>query len=481
MKSIYKTLVSLIFLMATTGCDDYLDVNDNPNELVEVPSGDLLLAGTLLANAQIQQGQLARTSMYYTGGLIGLQLVQQTLYNYDYTPGDSDAIWGHLYNGILVQNAEIRRISPDVGVLQGIIDVNEALAVGTAASLFGDIPYSMATPENPGIDSEDPTLDGQADVYAALQTLLDNAIPKLQSGATTSIVNSQDNYFGGNATNWIAAAYTLKARYYLQTKQYDLALANVANGINSSAGTMAYNPVGDVPGNSNILFNFVNSSRAGDMTGDGTFYRDLIDPENANSRNNAKTDETARRAYSFISGDGAQESGIVEDLFNGIDGQAIPMKLVSYEENLLIWAECLIRANNDIQGAVDKLNELRAYLNSGEAFNLMNTDDTLLYEAYVLADFETGGMENSDAIATDRAVLREIIEERYVTGFSTYIPFNDVRRLRSETDVLVPFPLNNSTTTVNPQRFLYAQDEINNNSNLPDPIPDLFTPTPVNQ
>lgn len=481
MKSIYKTLLSVIFLMATSACDDYLDVNDNPNQLVEVPSGDLLLGGTLLANAQIQQGQLARTSMYYTGGLIGLQLVQQTLYNYDYTPGDSDAIWGHLYNGILVQNAEIRRISPDVGLLQGIIDVNEALAVGTAASLFGDIPYSTAIPENPGVDSEDPTLDAQADVYAALQTLLDNAIPKLQNGATTSIVNSQDNYFGGNGTNWIAAAYTLKARYYLQTKQYDLALANVVNGINSSAGTMAYNPVGEVPGNSNILFNFVNSSRAGDMTGDGTFYRDLIDPGTTSSRNNAKTDETARRAYSFISGDGAQESTIEEGLFNGIDGQAIPMKLVSYEENLLIWAECLIRANNDVQGAIDKLNELRAYLNSGAAFNLMNADDTFLYEAYDLVDFETGGMENADGIATDRAVLREIIEERYVTGFSTYMPFNDVRRLRTETDLLVPFPLNNGTTSVNPQRFLYAQDEINNNSNLPDPIPDLFTPTPVNQ
>lgn len=481
MKSIYKTLVTLMFVMATTGCDDYLDVNDNPNQLVVVPSGDLLLGGTLLANAQIQQGQLARTSMYYTGGLIGLQLVQQTLYNYDYTPGDSDAVWGHLYNGILVQNAEIRRISPDIGLLQGIIDVNEALAVGTAASLFGDIPYSTAIPVNPGIDSEDPTLDGQADVYAALQTLLDNAIPKLLNGATTSIVNTQDNYFGGDGTKWAAAAYTLKARYYLQTKQYDLALANVANGINNSAGTMAFNPIGDVPGNSNILFNFVNSSRAGDMTGEGAFYRDLIDPANLNGRNNAKTDETARRAYSFISGDGAQESGITEDLFNGIDGQAVPMKLVSYEENLLIWAECLIRVNNDLQGAIDKLNELRAYLNSGEAFNLMNADDTFLYDAYVLADFETGGMENQDAIATDRAVLREIIEERYVTGFSTYMPFNDVRRLRTETDLIVPFPLNNTTTTVNPQRFLYAQDEINNNGNLPNPIPDLFTPTPVNQ
>ncbi|GAA4268982.1 SusD/RagB family nutrient-binding outer membrane lipoprotein [Hyunsoonleella aestuarii] len=473
MKSIYKIILSLVFLTSSVACDSYLDVNDNPNQLVALPSGDLMLLGTLLANAQIQQGQLARTSMYYTGGLIGLQLVQETLYNYNYTPGDSNAVWGLIYNGVLVQNKEIRRLSPNVGILQGIIDVNEAMAVGTGASLFGDIPYSTAVPDNPGVGSPDPTLDAQADVYAALQTLLDNAIPKLQNGSSTGVTNSQDNYFGGDEDKWIAAAYTLKARYYLQTKQYSQALANVVNGINSSSGTMSYNPIGTVQdGNTNILYNFVNSSRAGDMTGEGTFYRDLLDVGNSNSRNNVKTDETARRNYSFIDGDGEQAGGI--------DDPATPMKLVSYEENLLIWAECLLRVNGDTQGAIDKLNELRAHLRSGNAFN--NLGGGLQYDDYVLVDFQAGGMENMDNITTDRAVLREIIEERYVTGFSTFMPFNDARRLRaSDSDIIVPFPLNTTSATMNPQRFLYAQEEINNNSNLPDPIPDLFTPTPVNQ
>lgn len=474
MKTIYKRLLSVTLLLAIVSCSDYLDVNENPNQLTEVPTGDLLLKGTLLANAQVQQGQLARTSMYYTGGLIGLNLVQQTLYNYDYTPGDSDAVWGHVYNGILVQNKEIRSLSPDVGLLQGIIDVNEALAVGTTTSLFGDIPYSNAIPDNPSLESPDPTLDSQADVYEALQTLLTNAIPKIEDGSTTPGINGADNYFGGNRTAWVQSAYTLKARYFMQTKQYGEALVQVVNGINNASNTMSYNPIGTVDGNSNILYNFVNSSRAGDMTGDNTFYRDLLDPANANSRNNTKTNETARRIYSYIDGDGEQSGGI--------DDSTTPMKLVSYEENLLIWAECILRVNNDNQGAIDKLNELRTFLRSGNAFNNVGGSDPLMYDDYQLSDFEAGGMENMDNIAVDRAILREIIEERYVTGFSTYMPFNDARRLKSsDSDVIVPFPVNNNTTTINPQRLLYPQDEIDSNSNFPDPIPDLFTATPINQ
>jgi len=473
MKTIYRILLSFVFLFSATACDDYLDVNENPNQLTEVPTGTLLLKGTLLANAQVQQGHLSRVSMYYTGGLIGLNLVQQTIYNYDYTPGDTNGTWGHIYNGILVQNKEIRRLSPDAGLLNGIVDVNEALAMGTAASLFGDIPYSTAIPDDPSINSPDPTFDAQSDVYNAIQTLLSNAIPKLEDGSSSPGLSGVDNYFGASRSKWAAAANTLKARYYLQTKQYVEALNYVVDGINSASGTMSYNPIGEVDGNSNILHNFVNSSRAGDMTGEDAFYRELINPSNANGRNNAKTDETARRQYTYIDGDGEQTGGI--------DDAATPMKLISYEENLLIWAECLLRGGNT-QDAIDKLNELRAYLNSGNAFSIINDTDTYKYEAYEMADFENGGIENTDGIAVDRAVLREIIEERYVTGFSTFMPFNDARRLKaSDSDVIVPFPLNNGTTTVNPQRLLYPQDEINGNENIPSPIPDLFTPTPVNQ
>ncbi|MCB0495405.1 MAG: SusD/RagB family nutrient-binding outer membrane lipoprotein [Cyclobacteriaceae bacterium] len=467
---VLRYIVIMTLLASFSSCEKWLNVNDNPNNLVSIPSGELLLKGTLLANAQINKGHALRSTMYYTGGLVGLRLVQQTIYIYDYSPGDSDPNWSHLYNGILIQNRDMRELSPNADGLMGVIDVNEALAVGTAASIWGDIPYSTAAPADAGLGVF-PTYDSQADIFNSVQTLLDRGITTLSSASTS--VGSADIYFNGDLDAWIESAHTLKARFYLLTKNYSSALSEVANGISSPSNTMAFHPIGTVittPGNANTFYILENGSRSGDMTAAGSFFYDDL----MLNRNNAKTDETARRNFLYINGDGASD--------NGIDAADADMPLVSYEENLLIWAECILRVNNDNQGAIDKLNELRGYLRSGNAFNVVNGGDTYQYDDYVLADFQPGGMENADNIAVDRAILREIIEERYVSGYTTYMPFDDMRRLRkSDSDVMVPIPFNTPSNTKPVERLLYPNAEIQNNPNTPNPIPDIFTPTPINQ
>ena len=91
-------------------------------------------------------------------------------------------------------------------------------------------------------------------------------------------------------------------------------------------------------------------------------------------------------------------------------------------------------------------------------------------------------MENSDGVSSETALLREIIEERYVSGFGTYMPFNDHRRLRGdgETNLIPPFPLNTTAATAHVERILYAQDELTSNSSM-DGDPGLYAKTEVNQ
>jgi starch-binding outer membrane protein, SusD/RagB family len=83
------------------------------------------------------------------------------------------------------------------------------------------------------------------------------------------------------------------------------------------------------------------------------------------------------------------------------------------------------------------------------------------------------------SLTPDQALLREILEERYVSFFGQIEGFNDVRRTQKETGVRVPVMPNTGSSF--PQRFLYPQSELDRNTSTPSPIPGIFTPTPVNQ
>lgn len=84
-------------------------------------------------------------------------------------------------------------------------------------------------------------------------------------------------------------------------------------------------------------------------------------------------------------------------------------------------------------------------------------------------------MENF-GLSKNTALLREIVEERYVTFIGQLEQFSDVRRTKNEIGLV---PVTGSSL---PQRFFYPQSEINTNANTPKLIPaDLFKPTEVNQ
>ena len=106
--------------------------------------------------------------------------------------------------------------------------------MGTATSLWGDIPFTQAAQIE---DFDAPLFDNQMDIYASLQLLLDDGIADLESGIGVP-TSGTDIYYDSDPASWTAAAYTLKARLYLDTKQYDLALQAAENGISSFDGSM---------------------------------------------------------------------------------------------------------------------------------------------------------------------------------------------------------------------------------------------------
>ena len=404
----------------------------------------------------------------FSGQLIGYTSLYSNIYGYSLSTVESNDEWRGCYTGVLTNVRHIREAAPDDKLLVGMSKVLEAHAVGTLAILMGDVPYLEVVSE-----TADPVFDSQLEVLAELTLLLDRAISDL--GSASSRTEDYDIYYNGDKDKWLAAAYTLKARYALIQSNYSAALTAANMGISSSAGDMNYIPRGDAAvsqGDKNLFNAILSGSRTGDLGNNGSYLLELLNDTTSAYRGNAKTNETARHNYYKIdetSGEG--NLGVIE--------RFEPMPMVTYFENQLIKAEAAARTGGDGLG---HLNDYRAWLAGGGRLNAeFNSDTTIQYDAYVSADFASGGMENSDGVSAETALLREIIEERYVSGFGTYMPFNDHRRLRgdSETDLIVPFPLNTTAASAHVERIPYAQDELTSNSNMTED-PGLYAKTKVN-
>ena len=222
----YIKPIFLLVILALSSCTGLVDdINENPNDItISEIDADLFLTGAQLANAVAQGGHLNRISGMYTGQLVGISSLYSNIYGFDLSTAESVSTWSRIYIGAIPNLRHIRTVAPDDALLVGIAKVIEAHAIGTAASLFGDVPYS----EINNSDIPDPKFDGQVSVFNAAINLLDDAIADLAGTSGRSL--SADIYFGGDAEKWLGAAYTLKSRYLLQLRDYAGAYDNALKG-----------------------------------------------------------------------------------------------------------------------------------------------------------------------------------------------------------------------------------------------------------
>ncbi|MBO0343472.1 SusD/RagB family nutrient-binding outer membrane lipoprotein [Flagellimonas profundi] len=471
-----KRYISIVIIcMLLFSCSNLVDdLNNDPNNLTKSGYGTVL-TGAEVGNLLFQSGESARRAAIFAGQYKGIDRQHEGFYQYSVTTSDFDALWNdafvNAFRNALI--AEETALNDEIGpIAQGIALVLQAHSMGSITALYGDIPFDEAG----NVAIADPAFEGQLSVYGKIQNTLDTAISLLNQGTGRPSAGS-DIYFDGDANAWVETAYTLKARFYMHTKNYQDAWNAALNGISSLENSM-YGPHGTAMENSNLNYQFfaVEVRQADVVVSD--FMASLVNPETSNPipsnyRGNAKTDETGRYNFLFTT----NSTGIQPNTTTGFAAQDAPAPLVTYEENLLILAEAGLRSNGFDEG-LSRLNDYRSFMDNGGY--LRNVDPSqVTYEPYVAADFESGGMENTNGISTENALLREILEERYVTFFGLLESFNDTRRTERETTVRVPIVPNAGNDL--PQRFLYPQSEIDRNSNVPSPIPNFFEETPVNQ
>lgn len=429
----WSALGAVAVMAALTACEDYLsgpDLTTDPNRPTEASVDQLFHAVQVRMFTQ-HEGHLARVTGMWMQQFAGTGQQYIALDAYDITEADFSPQFSAFYTGGgLVDLRQVQEQAEEQGdrIFAGMAKVIEAYNMGTAASIWGAIPYSQAVnPENPT-----PELDSQSEVYAAVQVLLDEAIADLASGEGRE-PGPADLMYGGDTEAWIEVANTLSARFHLHwagvdPTRYQQAYDAAQEGISSPENNFVAQH-SSTAGEENIWFQFHVRERDAYMRG-GEFLINLLQ-----ERDDPRLEEYFATGANGEFVGAAPASGFTDASRLSAEraDPGFDQPLVTWAENQLIMAEAAANGAGGGEGeALELLNEVRA---------------------------EAG----LDAVsASGDELLEEILTEKYIATFQTLEPWNDYKR--------TCFPeIEPIAGEGVPGRLLYGEAERNVNPNIPAP------------
>lgn len=431
----------LLLLTLSFSCQKYSEgFNVDPNNFTDAP-GELIIGQANLAWVLATEGETSRLSGVFTDQFTGFSNQFINFNSYDMKSADFNGIWTNNYTGGISQTRIVQEKALASGnkTLLGVSQLVEAVLTAELAALFGDVPYSQSAQP---VDFPSPVYDSQKSVFDAAQKLLDEAISNVGNSRVSDFYGSP--VFVANQANWSEIAHTLKARYFLITKEYAKARDEAKLGIRSKdRSLMAFHS--KIAGQGNLYYQFGIEQRGGYLTATRSYLRKMINFSENTVERLIFTPGEQQRFASYFQGN---ELNYGE---TGHFAQDAPFPIVDWYENQFILAETEARLNNED--------------NARTAINAVRADLARVYSG----EFPVVSVGGAN-------LIRVILEEKYITMVGSPQVFHDVRRTKN----LLGIPLKNSLASKLPQRFLYPEVEISSNKNFPGVV-GIYEETEVNK
>ena len=422
---------TLLLVLTLGACDFISPVETNPNA-VPTATVDQLFTGVQVNTFFFAEGQISRIASIWTQQMAGTDRQFAIIDAYRLNEEDADGEFSTIYTGgglVDLKQGIAQAEGASRRVYAGILKVHEAYMFGMAASMFGAIPYSQAADASVA----SPGLDTQADVYAAVQSRLDEAIADLTSGGGAG-PGAVDLSFGGSAARWTAVAYTLKARLHLHWGEatgagaYTAARTAAQNGIQSADGT--WRAAHSTAATENNLWYQFMRDRSGYISA-GDFLVPLMV---------ADSDPRLPLYFSQASGGGyaprdSELSG------TGFGQNNFDFPIVTCAENSFILAEAEFRVGT-------------------EAAAITAAQDALACQEDQWG-VDLSAQQASIAGLTGAALFNEIMDQKYIAMFLNMETWNDWKRTCR--------PAITQRAGGMPGRLFYGQQERQSNPNIPEP------------
>ncbi|BAX79462.1 SusD/RagB family nutrient-binding outer membrane lipoprotein [Labilibaculum antarcticum] len=200
------------------GCDNYLDINEDPNVLRDIPEAKVVLPAAELNLANQMMGWdfgfgAGFWSEYWTQAYDASQFK----FLCEYEPTDFGTAYNDLTAGVLLDCKRMKTVATENNNT-GVYYAAEALSIFTwqiTTDVWGDIPYFEALKGDEGIVS--PKFDEGSAIYADLLARVDALLAVDISEA--SLPASYDFYFGGDLDQWKLFANSLKLKLMIRLSE----------------------------------------------------------------------------------------------------------------------------------------------------------------------------------------------------------------------------------------------------------------------
>ena len=211
----HRTILSILAALSVAGCDNFLDVNDNPNAPEDaridltlpaqmVVFGHSVLAGspTLWGGEWMQQYSFNRETRSYS-----------EIHRYELSALNVDFPWVTAFADVIREGNNIvaKGTPANDWAYVGIAKFLNAWTFSYVADMWGPIPFKEASdPLNPT-----PKYDDQKTVYEGVHGLLDEAIADMQK-TTTRRPTTNDLLYSGDMAKWVKLARHVQARLHMR-------------------------------------------------------------------------------------------------------------------------------------------------------------------------------------------------------------------------------------------------------------------------
>jgi hypothetical protein len=486
MKNIIKFAILIIAsgLLTLTSCEDWLDVNVDPNNPTKVtPSLILPTAQWYTANViQVDRrlNSLGNMLMYNWSQSDGFSWYTDE-FKYNVTSSFYQGIFNNTYSTALKQYQILYNLGEGYEYYKAISMIMKAYHYQLLVDCYGDIPYSEALGRS--IEAT-PKYDDAQTIYNDLIVQLTSAIALIKGADADKQVEApgaDDAMFKGNMMKWVQFANTVKIRIltrqssmstrasYIQTEL--AAIASEGSGL--LPANVGVNPgfIAKESGKQNIIWNSLGT----DYTGTETMnYKATCATDYIINYLTSTSDPRIDRLYEKPS---TGHLGVPQGLLD-YDTPVVDAFMPEFVSN--IGPGILKAANQD--AIIFTLAESFFNLAELAARNLLTEADggRAFYESGITASFVhlglTAGAANTyfnqvkDLVSwvSSTNKIKAIITQKWiaVNGLTAEQSWFDYNRTGFPSGI--PIPLNYSKTTDRPVRLFYPSGEYSSNGeNVP--------------